>query len=83
MAARRTTMNIDHDLVAQAQEVLGTENATATVHAALDDVIRRFHVERLLEWDFNGVTNDEIEAAELARIERKRSVGRPPDVGVS
>lgn len=52
MAARRTTMNIDHELVAQAQDILGTENATATVHQALDAVIRRFHIEQLLEIEF-------------------------------
>jgi len=61
MAARRTTMNIDHELVAQAQEILGTEHATATVHQALTEVIRQFRISQLLEWDFGGTTNDEIE----------------------
>ena len=67
MAARRTTMNIDHAKVAEAQAILGTDNTTATVHRALDDVIRRFHVSQLLDWDFNGMTNDDIEREEYAR----------------
>lgn len=64
MAARRTTMNIDHDLVAKAQEILGTDTATSTVHRALEDVIRQFHISQLLDWDFGGMTNDDIEREE-------------------
>jgi Arc/MetJ family transcription regulator len=60
MAARRTTMNIDHELVARAQEILGTETATATVHKALDEVIRRFYLERLMARDFSGMTEDDV-----------------------
>jgi Arc/MetJ family transcription regulator len=52
MAARRTTMNIDHELVAQAQAILGTDNATGTVNGALRDVIRRFRLEQAAELQF-------------------------------
>ncbi len=64
MAARRTTMNIDHELVAQAQAILGTETATSTVHRALEDVIRQFRINQLLDRDFGGMSNDEIELEE-------------------
>jgi hypothetical protein len=54
----------------QAQEILGTDTATATVHKALDDVVRRFHISQLLEWDFDGMTNDELEASQRSTFER-------------
>lgn len=60
MAARRTTMNIDHGLVAEAQQVLGTETATATVHAALAAVIRQFHLDTLADWEFPDLTLESI-----------------------
>lgn len=71
MAARRTTMNIDHELVAQAQEILGTENATATVHQALDAVIRRFHLERLAARDFANVDLSEVQSLRRPRSEQR------------
>ncbi len=52
MAARRTTMNIDHELVDRAREILGTDNATQTVHAALTAIIRRFELERVAKIRF-------------------------------
>jgi Arc/MetJ family transcription regulator len=64
-------MNIDHDLVAQAQEILGTENATATVHASLREVIRRFHVEQLLELRFADGFWEETKARRQPRQEWK------------
>lgn len=80
MAARRTTMNIDHNKVAQAQEILGTETATATVHRALDEVIRRFHVEQLLEWQFPEGFWEETRARRQPRQEWKEW-GDGPAVG--
>ena len=38
---KHTTIDLDADLVRQAGEVLGTTRTTDTVHAALEDVIRR------------------------------------------
>lgn len=37
---RKTTIEIDDELVAQAQAVLGTKGLKATVHRALDEVVR-------------------------------------------
>jgi Arc/MetJ family transcription regulator len=37
---RHTTIDLDHELVAEARQVLGTTTATETVHAALAEVVR-------------------------------------------
>jgi Arc/MetJ family transcription regulator len=37
---RRTTIEIDQDLLDRAKEVLGTTGLRATVHAALDEVVK-------------------------------------------
>jgi len=36
---KRTSMNLDRDLVREAADALGTEGATATVHAAMREVL--------------------------------------------
>jgi Arc/MetJ family transcription regulator len=46
---RRTSMNLDLELVEQAKAELGTNGTTETVHAALDEVVRRARIQRLLE----------------------------------
>lgn len=46
---RRTSMNLDLELVQQAKGELGTNGTTETVHAALREVVRRARIERLLE----------------------------------
>jgi Arc/MetJ family transcription regulator len=50
---KRTSINLDLDLVADAREVLGTKSTTDTVHAALRESIRRERLKRLSErtWD--------------------------------
>ena len=58
---KRTSLNLDVDLVAQAREVLHTSTTTATVHRALEDVIRRDALKRLTEWDLGGMTLDDLE----------------------
>jgi hypothetical protein len=47
---RRTSLNLNFDLVEQAREVLHTSGTTDTVHGALEDVIRRSALKRLAEW---------------------------------
>jgi Arc/MetJ family transcription regulator len=47
---KRTSLNLDLDLVAKAREVLDTSTMTDTVHRALEDVIRRDALKRLAEW---------------------------------
>ena len=49
MAIRRTTIEIDDDLLSKAQEVLGTTGLKDTVDAALDEVVRAHLKRRLIE----------------------------------
>ena len=53
-------MNVDLDLVKEAQEVLGTHGTTETVHAALREIVRRRRLERLLTHDFSNLDVEEI-----------------------
>jgi Arc/MetJ family transcription regulator len=58
---RRTSLNLDMELVAEVREELGTRNTTDTVHAALRDVARRAALRRLAEWDFEYLTPERLE----------------------
>jgi Arc/MetJ family transcription regulator len=64
---KRTSLNLDLDLVAQAREILETSTTTDTVHRALEDVIRRKALKRLAEWDLGGLA-----LADLERMRRPR-----------
>jgi Arc/MetJ family transcription regulator len=58
---RRTSLNLDFDLVAKAREVLDTSGTTDTVHRALEEVVRRDALKRLAEWDLGGMTLEDLE----------------------
>jgi Arc/MetJ family transcription regulator len=47
---KRTSLNLDLDLVAQARDVLETRTTTETIHRALEEIIRREALERLAAW---------------------------------
>jgi Arc/MetJ family transcription regulator len=47
---RHTTIDIDMDLVREAGVALGTTRMTETVHAALEEVVRRRRLATLLEF---------------------------------
>jgi hypothetical protein len=47
---KRTSLNLDLDLVAQAREVLDTRTTTETIHRALDDVVTRDALRKLAAW---------------------------------
>lgn len=47
MAIRRTTIEVDEELLGKAQDVLGTTGLKDTVDAALDEVVRA-HLRRRL-----------------------------------
>ena len=64
---KRTNINLDMALVARASEVLGTAGTTATVHAALDEVVRRELRRQLVEADFPDLTPEA-----LAQMRRPR-----------
>jgi Arc/MetJ family transcription regulator len=68
---KRTTINLDMELVAQARGVLEAGNTTDTVHAALRDVVRRDRLRRLSERDWNFTLED------LKEMRRSRVETRP------
>jgi Arc/MetJ family transcription regulator len=49
-SVRRTTLEIDDDMLSQAREILGTKGVKDTVDEALREVLRREAGERLIEW---------------------------------
>lgn len=53
---KRTSLNLELDLVAAAREVLGTSGTTDTVHRALADVVRRERLRKLGERRFDDLT---------------------------
>lgn len=63
---RRTSLNLDFELVEQARELLNTSGTTETVHRALEEVIRREMLQRLAEW------RPEMTLEELEQLRRPR-----------
>lgn len=55
MMTRRTSLNLDLDLVAEARRILGTKGTTETIHKALAEVVRRQRLETLAEWRFDDL----------------------------
>lgn len=64
---RRTSLNLDFELVEQARELLNTSGTTETVHRALEEVIRREMLQRLAEWR-PEMTLDELEQLRRPRF---------------
>lgn len=60
---KRTSLNLDLDLVAEARGALGTRGTTDTVHAALRDAVRKQRIQWLLQHDFS-LTDEEHEELE-------------------
>lgn len=57
---RRTTVNLDQDLLAEAAGVLGTARMTDTIHAAMSEVVRRRRLEEVTELEFPDLTLEKI-----------------------
>jgi Arc/MetJ family transcription regulator len=55
---KRTSLNLDLDLVAEARAVLGSNGTTDTIHRALEDVVRREKLRRLAEYDFSEIDEE-------------------------
>lgn len=68
MDRKRTTMNLDRDLVQEAGVVLGTSRATDTVHAAMREIVDRAKREELVARDDFGDMTPEV----LEEIRRER-----------
>jgi Arc/MetJ family transcription regulator len=58
---KRTSVNLDMELVGEASAVLGTERMTETVHAALREVVRRKRLHELAQRDFPDLTLEALE----------------------
>ncbi len=59
---KRTSINLELDLVAAAREVLGSNGTTDTVHRALEEVVRREKLRFLAQHRFE-LTEEERAAA--------------------
>ncbi len=53
---KRTSLNLDLELVADARSVLETRGITDTVHRALAEIVRRDHLRGLAEQQFEDLT---------------------------
>lgn len=58
---KRTSLNLDIDLVGQAREVLGSNGTTDTIHRALEEVVRREKLRRLAAEPFEDLTLEALE----------------------
>ncbi len=54
-------MNLDRELVAEAEGLLGTKGATETVHAAMAEVVRAARRRRLAAWELDDLTPETLE----------------------
>jgi Arc/MetJ family transcription regulator len=61
-AIKHTTLNLDMDLIREAQHVLGTSKATETIHRALEEVVARKRRMELLELGIGDLTPERLEA---------------------
>jgi Arc/MetJ family transcription regulator len=59
---RRTTMNLDHDLLIQARDALGARTATEAVHTALAQVVRRERLKGLASMNLEDLSLEEFRA---------------------
>ncbi len=64
---KRTNINLDTNLVRAAATVLGTTQTTATVHAALREVVDRAARQRLAERDFPSLTPEALSGMRSSR----------------
>jgi Arc/MetJ family transcription regulator len=64
---KRTSLNLDLDLVGQAREVLGSNGTTDTVHRALEDVVRREKLRLLADETFEDLTPEALERLRATR----------------
>ncbi len=64
---KRTSLNLDLELVGEARDVLGSNGTTDTIHRALEDVIRREKLRRLSERTFDDLTPEALEQLRTTR----------------
>jgi Arc/MetJ family transcription regulator len=64
---KRTSLNLELDLIAEAREILGTRGTTDTVHRALAEVVRREKLRALAEETFEELTPDALDRLRRTR----------------
>ncbi len=57
---KHTSLYLEECLLAEAGATLGTTGPTATVRAALEDVVRRRKLRELAAWDLDGLTPERL-----------------------
>ncbi len=57
---KHTSLYLEEGLLAEAGATLGTSGRTATVRAALEDVVRRRKLRELAAWDLEGLTPERL-----------------------
>lgn len=58
---RHTTLNVDMELIMEAQQIVGTAQVTETIHRALRDVVDREKRRQLLSMDRGDLTPQRLE----------------------
>lgn len=64
---KRTSLNLDLDLVAEAREALGSNGTTDTIHRALEEVVRQQKLRWLAERDFSELTPEKLRELRATR----------------
>ena len=64
---KRTSLNLELDLVTAAREVLGTTGTTDTVHRALAEVVRRERLRKLGARRFDDLTPEALDELRQTR----------------
>jgi len=64
---KRTSINLELDLVVEAREILGTRGTTDTIHRALAEVVRREKLRALAEETFDDLTPDALDRMRQTR----------------
>lgn len=67
---RRTSLNLNRELVEEARQALGTKGTTDTVHRALEEVVSRGALERLAALTFDHLPDDWVEQERRSWDER-------------
>lgn len=64
---RRTSMNLQLDLVEDAREVLGTKTTTETIHRALAEIVRQSRLRQLAQERFEDLPPEALERLRRGR----------------
>jgi Arc/MetJ family transcription regulator len=65
---KHTSLYLDESLLAEAEQTLGTEGTTATVRAALEDVVRREKLRKLAQWNLEDLTPERLAELRAPRV---------------